>query len=493
MSYKKTVHKLIPSGYHMFQSFIDRSPYDWIKFGVLLLVLLTCLVFGFKVSLKLVLLSVLLVGGFIGFILILHHPEIGIILLIPISFFIPWEVGLGSNNFNLTFLFAFAIIGIWIFRVLSTRAPIHPQTTLINILSILFLTATCMSLLAGNIRWVINAQDQASLPAQVGGWLLYVIPIGLLFYVQTHLQEIRWLKILTWLFIVLGSIYIINYFSPINFISRLHLFSTVYIGSMYWVWLIAMIFGQFMFNKELHHQYRLALGLLTIAILVVGLSPDHREWTSGWLPPLLVVGTILWLRSWRLGLAATLLAIAVFGISNASFFNDFVVSTNQYSITSRFATYPIMFELIKANPIIGLGFANYSHYTSLYPIFGWYVSFNSHNNYMDIIAQTGFVGLIIFLCLMIGIGLRGWKLHKLGVDGFRNGYINACLGGLVGTLASGMLGDWFLPYLYNVGLPGFRSSVFVWIFLGGLLTLGRIIEKPVNKNPLAELSINQFN
>ncbi len=52
-----------------------------------------------------------------------------------------------------------------------------------------------------------------------------------------------------------------------------------------------------------------------------------------------------------------------------------------------------MFELIKANPIIGLGFANYSHYTYLYPILGWNVSFNSHNNYMDIIAQTGFCGL----------------------------------------------------------------------------------------------------
>jgi O-antigen ligase len=225
---------------------------------------------------------------------------------------------------------------------------------------------------------------------------------------------------------------------------------------------------------------------------MVGLSPNNREWTSGWLPSLVTIGTILWLRSWRLGLAATLVAFAVFGILNADIFYSSVVSTNQYSITTRFATYPILFELIKANPIIGLGFANYSHYTYLYPIMGYFVSFNSHNNYMDIIAQTGFVGLVLFFCMMIAIGMRGWKLHKLDVDGFSSGYINACLGGMVGLLVSGMLGDWFLPYLYNIGIPGFRASIFSWIFLGGLLALGRILgtqEKEIPTKALVNPSI----
>jgi hypothetical protein len=34
-----------------------------------------------------------------------------------------------------------------------------------------------------------------------------------------------------------------------------------------------------------------------------------------------------------------------------------------------------------------------------------------------------------------------------------------------------MLGDWFLPFIYNVGYEGFRSSVLAWVFLGGLLAL----------------------
>jgi hypothetical protein len=48
------------------------------------------------------------------------------------------------------------------------------------------------------------------------------------------------------------------------------------------------------------------------------------------------------------------------------------------------------------------------------------------------------------------------------------------LGGLVGTVVSGMLGDWFLPFVYNVGLEGMRASMFIWIFLGGLVALAKI-------------------
>ena len=447
------------------------------------MVLAASIVLGYKVSPKWTLMTVLLVGGFIGFVILLRRPEIGIIILIPISFFTPWELGTGTYvAFNMTFLFAIAVLAIWIFRVITTRAPSNRQANSINILSIIFITATFISFLSGNIRWVIDAQDQASIPAQVGGWLLYILSIGIMLYVQTHVKYIQWVKILTWLFIGLGSLYIINQFSPINFFSRMHSFSTGSIGSMYWVWLLALTFGQFMFNKDLQHRYKLALGLLTVAIIAIGLSPTNRDWTSGWLPPIITIGTILWLRSWRLGLTATLSVITVFVITKVGFFYNLVVSTNQYSITTRFATYPILFELIKANPIIGLGFANYSHYTYLYPIMGWYVSFNSHNNYVDIIAQTGFLGLVLFLCLMIAIGCRGLTLRKLSVDGFSSGYINACLGGLVGMLAAGMLGDWFLPYLSNIGIPGFRASIFSWIFLGGLLALGRIIDTRKKEN-----------
>jgi hypothetical protein len=34
-----------------------------------------------------------------------------------------------------------------------------------------------------------------------------------------------------------------------------------------------------------------------------------------------------------------------------------------------------------------------------------------------------------------------------------------------------MLGDWVLPFVYNIGLQGFRTGLLAWLFLGGLVVL----------------------
>ncbi|NMC78657.1 MAG: hypothetical protein GYA59_04775 [Chloroflexi bacterium] len=34
-----------------------------------------------------------------------------------------------------------------------------------------------------------------------------------------------------------------------------------------------------------------------------------------------------------------------------------------------------------------------------------------------------------------------------------------------------MLADWMLPFVYNIGFPGFQASLLVWLFLGGLVAM----------------------
>ncbi|PWH19836.1 MAG: hypothetical protein DDG58_04135, partial [Ardenticatenia bacterium] len=52
--------------------------------------------------------------------------------------------------------------------------------------------------------------------------------------------------------------------------------------------------------------------------------------------------------------------------------------------------------------------------------------------------------------------------------------VYACLAGLAGTLVAGMLADWFIPFVYNIGLAGFRASILGWLFLGGLIALDQM-------------------
>ena len=59
--------------------------------------------------------------------------------------------------------------------------------------------------------------------------------------------------------------------------------------------------------------------------------------------------------------------------------------------------------------------------------------------------------------------------------GFAKAYTYGAIGGLVGTIVAGMLGDWVLPFFYNIGLNGFRSSMLGWLFLGGLVSLEQMV------------------
>ena len=100
---------------------------------------------------------------------------------------------------------------------------------------------------------------------------------------------------------------------------------------------------------------------------------------------------------------------------------------------------------------------------------GYSVSFNSHNNYIDLLAQVGIVGTLIFFWWAIETARLGFSLRNKDLDPFENVFVYSALGGLAGTLVAAFFGDWLLPFIYNIGMEGFRSSVLAWIFLGSLI------------------------
>jgi hypothetical protein len=100
------------------------------------------------------------------------------------------------------------------------------------------------------------------------------------------------------------------------------------------------------------------------------------------------------------------------------------------------------------------------------------VNFNSHSQFIDLVAQVGILGLLCFLWIFFEMGRLGWDLLKIKLpDGFAKAYVYGTFAGGIATLAGAFLGDWVLPFVYNVGLSGFRSSILPWIFMGGLLAV----------------------
>jgi O-antigen ligase len=448
-----------------------------IIFGIFFLALLI----GPHANLSLVILSVVLVIVFFGFLLLQRQPAWGILAMIPIAFLGYFPIQTGTNvALYANFLAIPTLAVIWILRGMLIKKDVRLAESRVNLPAIIFIAVVTVSFVIGNYEWFPQAIRRASFFAQLGAYGLYVFSILLMLLVGNCLSDQRWLQRMTWLFLFFGGLYILSQAIPNLGLYILHLFlPTNYrgnpFGSMFWTFLAAMAFAQVLLNRELRLHWRLLLILLLAMEFYIGFFKG-RDWVSGWLPPLVAVVTIVWLLSWRWGLTVTL--IGGFGIY--FFFPEVFTSvmgyTQDYSALSRTWTWPIMYEIIKASPVMGLGMANYYYYTPLFPINGYYVNFNSHNNYIDIIAQIGILGLAVFFWLIYAITRLAWQLRKRALDPFSKAYVYGCIGGLVGMLFSGMLADWFLPFLYNIGTSGFRTSIFPWMFFGGLIALDKIIK-----------------
>ena len=451
-----------------------RNARTLLNVGVVLAVLALAYLLGKRATPRMAQLAVIGVGGAIAFVVLTRRPTWGLLALIAASFLVPVEFGTGTKvPLNATILLVPFLLVVWLLRMVVVEREIRLVPSRVTAPALAFALATTVSLVAGNIRWPFFAEP-ANLPAQLGGWALYVFPMGLLLLVGNQIRDARSLRALTWLFLALGGLYIAGRIlpGPGRFSGRLFVEGST--GSMFWTWLVALAFGQFLLNRDLRPRWRLALGLLTAATLYVGWF-QGKEWLSGWVPPLIAIAVIIWLRSWRWGLAFTVAAGAFLLLYHSVLTPQVMTAEQEYSTASRAATWPIMYELVKMSPILGLGPSNYNHYTPLYSLWGWYVKFNSHNNYWDIAAQTGLVGLGLFAWLVAEIGGLGWRLRARVRDGFSRGYVAGALGGLVGMLAAGWMGDWFLPFTYNIGVPGFRAALFAWLFLGGLMALEQIL------------------
>jgi O-antigen ligase len=420
----------------------------------------------FRVPIALFILA--LIVGIAGIIVLLRWRQLGLVILIPAALLVPLQISTGTGSSpNVAMLLVALLLGLWLLELVTGQATLEPISH-VELPLMLFLVASILSLIAGQLPWFPFAALQAPLPAQLGGLSIFVLSAGTFLLFARRVDEMRWLQTITWTFIFLGALFVLGRLLPQvgPYITRLFQHGT-YTNSMFWTWLVALATGQALFNRQLSLGWKLALGGVVTMTLYVGYF-INGSWASGWFPPLVALAVLLALRSRFL-----LVALIFSALLLAPEFLSDVIARDEYSYSTRIDAWLLVLQMMSTSPILGFGPANYYHYTPLFPIRGYYVTFNSHSQYLDILAQTGLVGLFFLLWFFVGMGKRAWNLRETQ-DGFSRGYIYGALGGLVGTLVAGTLVDWFLPFIYNIGMSGFRTGILPWLFLGGLISISRL-------------------
>jgi hypothetical protein len=398
--------------------------------------------------------------------ILLRRPALGLIALIAAGLIVPMQFG----QINASVIVLAALIGLWLLDMVAVqrRIWIVPSRTYLPLLGLV--TVTIVSFFVGQFPWFIFAPQSAPLSAQLGGLAIFILSAGAFLLVANQVKELRWLEWMTWIFIILGGSFITGWIvSSVGQVTG-RLFQVPATGgsSMFWTWLVALSFSQAVFNRKLRPGWRLALGGVAVATLYVGFVLNSG-WKSGYLPPLVAVAVIISLRSWRTALA--MVPVAAIGFW---YLTSDAVATDEYSYSTRIDAWIIMLEIIKASPILGFGPANYYYYTPLFRIRGYFVPFNSHSQYFDIVAQVGLLGLAFFLWFFAEVGRLGWRLRTQAEEGFARAYVFGVLGGVAGTVVAAALADWVIPFVYNIGFSGFRGSILAWLFMGGLVSIDRI-------------------
>ena len=397
-------------------------------------------------------------------------PFHGLALLLLLAVAAPFDV---AGGLNAPFLLAGFLCVAWLIRGLMARRSLSLDSSRFAMATLAFLAVTVLAFVVGQYPWFPAAP--APMAAQVGGLAIFLVSAGLVLVVGHQVASLSQLERLTWVFLGLGTVIVISQVVPTfglgRYLDRVTRPETI--GSMFWVWFVAISLSQGLFNTAVSRPWRAALAGIGVLALARGFFLAF-SWVSGWFPPLIAAGVLLLVRFPRTTLGAGLLMIApVVAASGPAI--DALMAGESYSWMTRLEAFGVIGRLLERNPWLGFGPANYYHYTLLYPILGWWVRFNSHSTYIDLVAQVGIVGLVIFAWLVFEAGRTALALRSRLPAGFARAYAIGTFAALAASLVAAALADWIIPFVYNIGFRGFRSSVLFWFFLGGLLAVKRLV------------------
>jgi hypothetical protein len=401
----------------------------------------------------------------VGVMAILLRLRLAPLLILFVAAFVPisFPTGTGSRlvlSLALTMLFA----GLWLVRMWLVEKRFHLRRAPVNVPLLAFMVTVCISLVWSNVFMDPLVFLSRSFPfVQLASAVVMIMLPGALLMAANLLDSLNLLKVMVIIMLVAGVVGLIRQYNladlPFN------------VGGLFTMWVITLSAGFAMFGRHLSWVWRgllLALAGLWVYWGVV----VHISWVSGWLPGMVTIVVLTFLRSKKQAVALAIVAYAAVTI-NQTYFAKSVGAEESESGGTRLAAWEQNWKVTSQHLLFGTGPAGYAaYYMSYFPT----EAMATHSNYIDILAETGIVGFMSFVAIFFTQAWVGYRLCRRlkGRGDFTEALANCLLAGTVGCVVALALGDWLVPFAYTQTISGFDHSVFSWVFMGMIIGLDRL-------------------
>jgi len=231
-----------------------------------------------------------------------------------------------------------------------------------------------------------------------------------------------------------------------------------------------------LFGRRSVSRYWLICGLFALCLVGLVLTFSRESWLLGFCGLLLV--SAAWLRS-RVN-PALRLVIVIVGTVGVVFSGVIGLVSTFYNPDEvygleRIYYYATAFQLFASHPLLGVGAGNYQFFDRLYE--GEAAGGIAHNQFLTIAAETGIVGLLMFLWLLFAL-LKVRRQLRPPVQSLGDSHEWVKIAGSV------FLVLWIAECFFQEGFFATAAAgggthvmtliVFPWIFLGVLLAVCKL-------------------
>jgi O-antigen ligase len=413
--------------------------------------------------------------GLVGLSLIYRFRAFNVLLVLIACIFLPIGFQARGSYVVLSLIFAAAFLGLWFMRMLVAEREFKFIPSPHNWPILGFSLVVIISTVWSNVfRDVVIITPPSMVFVQGASAVVMLCLVGVFLMVDNYFAEIKWLKAVVGILLAGGFFGLVNEFVMQTL--------PVQNRGTFTMWVMAVTYSLVLFHKGLSWPQRLGAFALMLgwAYWSFGL---RITWLASWLPAMVALLTLSFMRSRQL-LLALILGALLWAALNRSFIEQTLNAETDESGHTRVEAWQMNWTVTREHLLFGTGPGGYAvYYMTYFPT----NAMATHNNYIDVISQLGLPGIIFYVWFFLSVAWQGFNLCRRlkGRGDFYEALANAAFAGTLGCIVINAFGDWLIPFAYTQGIAGFDYAAYNWLLMASIPVLDRLTRPAPDATALA--------